>query len=806
MNILSKFKRLSRKTLLAGAVTAAALVGGLFATNTVSAAGADCDNNAVITGGVGSAGAVQTAYANGTSCTSNGVTYRSSASSIQKIFSCMGISNTEVNNLRSGTVNGYVTKGGNVYAYEKNDNGTTVPVLVATGAITGGRQSMPGSTNHTTECGTPFYERSPSVSFQQDSLPALIDLRSGVFQFAIINSCGNPVKATPKRPAYKVEKLVSQHGANNFQNSVTVKSGAIVDYKIVVTSTGDIPAEDITVSDQLGKDIVETPNTLVRKNPNGNLVNGNDAAFFGSGVTINSLDPGHSVTFRFGATVGNADDTSPQCVEETLPNTAAINSPVLPKQTDSANVSTKCTPQPVYTCDSLTAAKNSDTQYTFTAASTAKNGAVLSGYIYNFGDGTTSGGALKGASIAHTYTAPGTYTAQVTAFFAVNGNTRTVTSQTCKVTVTIPSNAALTCDSLSATPDQNDLTNFTFNAAASASNGASITGYSYDFGDGNTVTNPSTATTNSTTHQYTQLAVAKTYTITVTALGSVNGVSKSVTSPSCKTTVNVPPKNQSATCTGLTLTPAATPQFTYNATATYATINGAVLTSSSFNWGDGSAATPGVNANGTIAAGPHTYQSAGPFTVTATLSFNSSTGAALPTVNCSATVNGPQPVYTCDTFTITPSANRTVTVSNFKTTTGGGATFSNVDVNWGDNNTANYSNVVGQTHQYAADGTYTITATAHFMVNGQDVTASGANCVQQVSYSTEVCTPPSTGTPPNCVTPCKPPTTGTPPNCVTPPTVLVNTGAGSVAGLFAAASILGTFIYRRVLTRRLLAE
>ncbi len=51
-------------------------------------------------------------------------------------------------------------------------------------------------------------------------------------------------------------------------------------------------------------------------------------------------------------------------------------------------------------------------------------------------------------------------------------------------------------------------------------------------------------------------------------------------------------------------------------------------------------------------------------------------------------------------------------------------------------------------------------------------------------------TPPSTPTPP--ATPSQP-----------APTALVNTGPGSVAAIFAAATAAGTILYRRVLTRRL---
>lgn len=139
-----------------------------------------------------------------------------------------------------------------------------------------------------------------------------------------------------------------------------------------------------------------------------------------------------------------------------------------------------------------------------------------------------------------------------------------------------------------------------------------------------------------------------------------------------------------------------------------------------------------------------------------------------------------QPVYTCDAFDISQGDNRTVKVTNFKYTASNGATFSNVVINWGDNTSPLMTNnTVGQTHQYAANGTYNITAVAHFKVNGQDVTATGGNCAKTVTFTTP----------------------GTPPQ--TPPTQLVNTGAGDVFGIFAATAVLGAFAHRLFLSRKL---
>ncbi len=164
-------------------------------------------------------------------------------------------------------------------------------------------------------------------------------------------------------------------------------------------------------------------------------------------------------------------------------------------------------------------------------------------------------------------------------------------------------------------------------------------------------------------------------------------------------------------------------------------------------------------------------------------------------VQFKAKVSCPQitiPTYACTELGLAAELNRTVKVSSFSTTQTNGAVFKNAVINWGDNSVQlTTANAVGQTHQYAADGTYTVSATARFTVNGRDVTADGPQCQQQVTFSS---TTPPTVTPPPSTPPAATPAA---------PTALVNTGPGSVVGMFAAATAVGTFIYRRYLTRRL---
>jgi uncharacterized repeat protein (TIGR01451 family) len=137
--------------------------------------------------------------------------------------------------------------------------------------------------------------------------------------------------------------------------------------------------------------------------------------------------------------------------------------------------------------------------------------------------------------------------------------------------------------------------------------------------------------------------------------------------------------------------------------------------------------------------------------------------------------------YTCNLFHVTPGDNRTVTVDQFNQSANNGATFNFVSINWGDNSSALQTNTpIGKTHQYASVGNYTISATAHFTVNGADATNTNASCTQTVSFTT-------TPTPPTTPRPAQ----------------LVNTGAGDVATLFAAVAVASAFAYRLFLGRRI---
>jgi len=158
------------------------------------------------------------------------------------------------------------------------------------------------------------------------------------------------------------------------------------------------------------------------------------------------------------------------------------------------------------------------------------------------------------------------------------------------------------------------------------------------------------------------------------------------------------------------------------------------------------------------------------------------------------------PVVSCDLLDASSLGNRQF---QFKLSyTAKNATFKQASYNFGDGSAVLLTDKTTVNHTYAADGSYTVTASVTFMVNGVEKTVTSDACKTVVSSTTppEHCTIPGKENlpkdSPDCkVTPVTPPTNT--------PTTLVNTGPGSIAAVFAATSLAGAMAYRVFMTRRL---
>jgi LPXTG-motif cell wall-anchored protein len=111
-----------------------------------------------------------------------------SASELRQLYTRVDTDVTAKNIMNGNTTYGAVTKSGQVVVAGK---------VVATNAISYGRTDLSGS-QAVGSSGDPLYGRPPSVSFLSNSLPAMVHITNGTFRYAIIESCGNLIMATPK--------------------------------------------------------------------------------------------------------------------------------------------------------------------------------------------------------------------------------------------------------------------------------------------------------------------------------------------------------------------------------------------------------------------------------------------------------------------------------------------------------------------------------------------------------------------------------------------------------------------------------
>lgn len=127
-----------------------------------------------------------------------------------------------------------------------------------------------------------------------------------------------------------------------------------------------------------------------------------------------------------------------------------------------------------------------------------------------------------------------------------------------------------------------------------------------------------------------------------------------------------------------------------------------------------------------------------------------------------------KPSYVCESLTVDKIGGRKVRAT-VKAPVSGNAKVKTVTFNYGDGSTPKVTTNLVDEYEYKADGSFKITATINFTVDGADKIVTSDNCSKMVTFSTT--------------------------------TTLPNTGAGSMIGLFALVTVAGA-IAHNVLSRR----
>jgi PKD repeat protein len=248
---------------------------------------------------------------------------------------------------------------------------------------------------------------------------------------------------------------------------------------------------------------------------------------------------------------------------------------------------------------------------------------------------------------------------------------------------------------------------------------------------------------------------------------------------------------------------------TYNFVAKTSAAGNAKVVKIVYDLGDGTGTT--VTDISTVVQ--HTYKTPGTYTATVTVyvSLPGNQTVTVTSVKCKTVVVVEQPKVPFQSCVSLVGAvlNKEQRNYEFTVTTaqGNGSTLKSASFDFGDGVKANdvaatTATTVKTTHTFAKEGKYTVVAAVSFN------TASG---VKSVTCTTAV----DTGTTPVCATnpnlpanspeckPCEfnPQLPSNSPDCKKPE-VLVNTGAGSVLGIFTVSSIAAGLGYRRFLMRR----
>jgi hypothetical protein len=426
MNVLSAVHFTIRKKLLFAAGLALMLgVSGLVGVRAIHVAAADCDQNAIIYCGTGSASQFIAQVRKNDS--------KNGHHDLQTVYAHYGLESTDYDKFVSYSRPGTAYKDGRIVVDGK---------VVATDAESIGRLSK--SYSHPKVIGgVTYYESRAQDVFKSDSIPVMAMFNSkGVLQFAVLTSCGNPIIGPRVTPTYSCNllrhaPLAGHPNTYTFNTSAAAGNNASI-AKLVYDFGDGSPTKTTT-------DInTSVAHTYTR------------AGTFTAKVTVYVNLPGNQQV-----AVSSGDCTWQ--VKVVLPYYQCL--------------------QLAGTID-----RNNKYKYNFTAKAKYGNGASFSYADFNFGDGHSASGVKpQGVSVSasHTYAKGGTYDVTARLYFDANG--KKVSAGTCKTQVTVIT-PIYQCVQLAGSILDQDKHSYRFVATARFGNGAQPTGADFNFGDGSVAT------------------------------------------------------------------------------------------------------------------------------------------------------------------------------------------------------------------------------------------------------------------------------------------------------------------------------
>ncbi len=358
-------------------------------------------------------------------------------------------------------------------------------------------------------------------------------------------------------------------------------------------------------------------------------------------------------------------------------------------------------------------------------ASRAGAGGSLTDYSWSFGDGSTADGGT-GATESHSFTTPGTYTVSLTTTDDLD-----VTSTTTQ-TITV---APFTLSQAIPAPS----TPVTFTALAPDPSCGTVTGYTWNFGDGS---GPQSTTSTSIPYTY---SARGSYTVSLSYECSGTPV------PDSTATVNVDtPPTAAFTPSASVFVPGTTVSFDAGASSAS---TGGTISDYAWNFGDGS---PVLHT--TTPAASHTFSTVGTYTVTLTITDDLGATSAL----ASAQVTADEPTAAFTVSSPNPAPDSPVSFDGSASSDPASAI---IDYAWnfGDGTAVDAGATPQTTHSFSAAGTYTVKLTVTDQLGQTNTVTRQVVIAPTVSQSSN---PPTTST----TTPTPVPPTTTTPVTSHPPT------------------------------------
>lgn len=258
------------------------------------------------------------------------------------------------------------------------------------------------------------------------NLPGCFDYRATVI-----------VKVKVNAPALELKKQVTIPGSTNWTKNLTAKTGDTISWLLTYKNTSARQLNNVVIRDIVPTDVTVVPGSikLIDSNHKAGKILPDDVLYNGANVGAYAANSTGYITFR--TTV----KTNPSVC--TIKNVAYAKADKAAEVTDNATVTVEdckiTPPAPTYACTLMDITANERTVTVTKFTTSATNGAVFKNAVINWNDNSQQLTTNNVVGQKHTFNKDGKYVITATAYFTVNNEVKSATSQSCTKTITFTS-------------------------------------------------------------------------------------------------------------------------------------------------------------------------------------------------------------------------------------------------------------------------------------------------------------------------------------------------------------------------------